>query len=248
MQMQGNTILVAGGARGIGRGLAEQLCWLGNEVIVLDEEPHQAQAAAGATPGMCAVTLDVADPWRVAAFCEQVAGSCPGLNVLVNITIALPVRHLPGLGALLQGDDTHARAQARQLGIQHLTGALLAHFRRRGRGSVMNVSVGPVLGPPPVRRSDFDAGGRACAVSVTKRWARACIEVTDVGVAPSAGAADAALLRPGLSRVQWLSSLAHLLAEGLQEDAAIARLRTLGDVPRPVARETRREALAGVDS
>jgi uncharacterized oxidoreductase len=248
MQMQGNTILMAGGTRGIGRGLAEQLCRLGNEVIVFDDEPHQAQAAARAAPGMRAVALDLADPWSVAGFCEQVAGTCPALNVLVNITIALPVRHLPGLGALLQGDDTHERAQARQLGIQHLTGALLAHFRRRGRGSVMNVSVGPVLGPPPVRRPDFDGGGRACAVSVTKRWARACIEVTDVGVAPSAAAADAAVPRPGLSRVQWLSSVAHLLAQGLHEDAAIARLRALGDAPRPVAREGRREALATADS
>ena len=247
MQMQGNTILVAGGTRGIGRGLAELLCRMGNEVLVFDSEPRQAQAAAPAVPGMRAVELDLDDPWSVAGFCEQVAATCPALNLLVNIEIAFPVRQLPGMGALLDGDDTHERAQARQLGIQHLTGALLSHFRRRGCGSVMNLSVGPVLGLAPARRSDVDGGARACAVSVTKRWARAAIEVADVGVASPAGTLNAGVRAPAMPRTQWLSTVAHLLAEGLQEDAAVERLRALCPVLQPAARESRREALAATE-
>jgi len=247
MQMQRNTILVAGGTRGIGRGLAELLCRMGNEVLVFDSEPRQAQATARATPGIRVVTLDLADPWSVAGFCEQVAATCPGLNVLVNIAIAFPVRQLPGLESLLHGDDTHQKAQALELGTQHLTGALLTHFRRRGRGSLMNVSVGPVLGPPRSRRLELDGAARTCAVSVTKRWARASIELTDVGVAAPAGALDAAARGPAMWSAQWLSSVAHLLAEGLQEDAALDRLRALCPVPEPAAREGRREALAAAD-
>lgn len=244
MQMQGNTILVAGGTRGIGRALAELLCRMGNEVLVFDSEPRQVQAASRTLPGLRAVELRLDDPWSVAGFCEQVAATCPALNLLVNIDIAFPVRQLPGMGALLAGDDTHERARARQLGIRHLTGALLSHFRRRGCGSVMNVAVGPVLGLPPAHRPDAEGGARACAVSVTKRWARATIEVTDVGVAPPAGAPDAAARGPAMSRIQWLTSVAHLLAEGLQEDAAVARLGALCPVLQPVARESRHEALA----
>ncbi|MDR7298947.1 putative oxidoreductase [Pelomonas aquatica] len=244
MQMQGNTILVAGGTRGIGRALAGLLCRMGNEVLVFDSEPRRAQAAARAVPGLRAVELCLEDPWSVAGFCEQLAATCPALNLLVNIDIAFPVRQLPGMGALLAGDDTHERAQARRLGIQHLTGALLSHFRRRGCGSVMNVSVGPVLGLPPARRPDAEGGARACAVSVTKRWARAAIEVTDVGVASPAGTPDAAVRAPAMSRVQWLSSVAHLLAEGLQEDAAVARLGALCPALQPATRESRREAQA----
>lgn len=243
MQMQGNTILVSGGTHGIGRSFAELLCRMGNEVLVFDSDPGQALATARAVPGMRAVALDVADPWSVAGFSEQLAATCPALNLLVNIAIAFPVRQLPGLGALLGGDDTHERAEARQLGIQHLTGALQGHFRRRGRGAVMNVSVGPVLGLPPARRPDADVGARACALSVTKRWARACIEVTEVGVATPDEALHANVRGPGMSQVQWLTSLAHLLAEGLQEDAAVERLRALRPVPRPAARESQREVL-----
>ncbi|RZL32440.1 MAG: SDR family NAD(P)-dependent oxidoreductase [Rubrivivax sp.] len=247
MQMQGNTILVAGGTRGIGRGLAELLRRMGNEVLVFDSEPGQAQAAARAVTGMRAVELDLGDPWHVAGFCEQVAATCPSLNLLVNIEIAFPVWQLPGMGALLEGDDTHEKAHARRLGIQHLTGALLGHFRRRGCGSVMNVSVGPALGPTPPRGLDVESGTRAFAVSVTRRWARAAIAVTDVGVAPPAGtveAVDAAVRGPAMSRIQWLSRVADLLAEGLQEDAAVERLRALWPLAQPAVRENRRETLA----
>lgn len=230
MQMQGHTILVAGGARGIGRGLAELLCRLGNEVLIFDAEPRAAQAAARAHPGLRAVELDLADPWSVAGFAEQVAASCPGLNMLVNVSIAFPVRHLPGLEALLDGDDTHQQLEAYRLGLQHLTGALLPHFRKRAHSSVLNVSVGPVLAPMPARRGaapalpGIEGAAHACVMSARKRWASACIEVVDIAV-PSR--AERVGLAHGLPRAQFLSRLAQLLAEGLHEEAALERLRAL---------------------
>lgn len=249
MMMQGNTILVAGGARGIGRGLAELLCRLGNEVLIFDTGPGAARTVASAHPGMRAVDLDLADPWSVAAFSEQVAATCPGLNMLVNISIAFPVKHLPGLQALLEDDDSHEKLEAHRLGIQHLTSALMPHFRKRTHSSVLNVSAGPMLLPQgsswDERRETriADSGVPACSMTVRKRWACSCIDVMDIALPSRAERIDLeqAVQPQGPPRAELLSSVAHVLAEGLQEAAALARLEALW--PRPAVRQTRDDDL-----
>jgi uncharacterized oxidoreductase len=251
MTMQGNTILVAGGTRGIGRGLAELLCRLGNEVILFGSEPGAAQAIARTNPRMRAIDLDLANPWGVASFCEQVAANLPGLNMLVNISIAFPVRDLPGLHALLDDDDSGEQLEAHQLGMQQLTGALLPHFRKRAHSSILNVAAGPALALPNARR-----GGRmeglanatglpGCTMSVRKRWASACIEVIDVALPSRAQrvSPDHSPPSPGMPRAEFVSSVAHLLAEGLHEAAALSRLQALWPRAKPAERKTRDDDL-----
>ena len=247
MKMQGNTILIAGGASGIGRGLAELLCRLGNEVIVFDATPGAAEALARSHAGMKAVDLDLSCPWAVAGFAEQVGATHPGLNMLVNVAIAFPVRHLPGLHALLDDDDTPQRQEAYRLGVQQLTGTLLPRFRQQACGAVMNVSVGPALLPSnsspglPTMRDAMDGGIQACAVSVRKRWASATIEVINVS-SPARGQGAG-----GVPLAEFVSNVAHLLAEGLHEETAIARLRSMWPATRPAVRQARDDLVSEVD-
>lgn len=232
MRMQGNTILVAGGAAGIGRGLAELLGRLGNEVLVFG-----APAGSAMPDGLRAVDLDLADPWSVAAFSEQVAATCPGLNLLVDIAIAFPVRYLPGMQALLRDDETHEQLEAHRLGMQHLTGALLPHFRKRSASAVMRVSVGPALVPGALPARPFVEGSApACAMSVRKRWASACIEVVDIAVPSRAEPSSAD--HGDVSRGVFMSGVTALLAEGLHEEAALARLQSLWPLRARAVRET----------
>lgn len=248
MKMQGHTILVAGGVRGIGRGLAELLHRLGNEVLVFGGDPGAAEAVARANPGMRAVELALSDPWSVAGFAERVTAVCPGLNMLVNISIAFPVKDLPGLGALLD-DDPHEALEAQRLGIQHLTGALMPHLRKRSHSSVMNLAVGPAFAPPPPALADIaarpatDGGVHACTLSVRTRRASTRVEVVDVALPSWAERAGREPASPAMSRVEFVASVANLLAGPLHEEAVVARLRSLCPAPRPVARETRDDGL-----
>jgi len=246
MKMQGNTILVAGGAGGIGRGLAELLHRLGNEVIVFGA-PGQVHDG----PGLRVVDIDLTDPWSVTAFAEQVAATCPELNMLVDISIAFPVKYLPGMQALLDEDETHEKLEAHRLGMQHLAGTLLPHFRKRTHSSVMRLSVRPAFVPldaqlgGPSAWPVLEGGAHVCALSVRKRWANANIEVVDIAVPSRAErmSPEFAAGPQGVPRVEFISSVAHLLAEGLHEATALSRLRSLWPASQPVARRTRDDDL-----
>lgn len=233
MDMQGNTILVTGGSSGIGLALAELLHRLGNEVLVPDGPP---------APGLRCVDLDLSDPWSVAGFSERMAANCPGLNMLVNVAVCFPARQLPGMRALLHDDRTAETLEARRLGLQHLTGALLPHWRKRAHGSVMNICVSSAWGPPqgrPAALQATQAGTHAFAMTVSRRQVSACIDVMDVARGAAAGRMPSAAAARGLPRAQFIACVARLLAEGLHEAVLAERLRALWPAPRPVARPGR---------
>jgi len=83
MKLTGNTILITGGSRGIGRAFAEALHDRGNQVIITGRDPALLEDICAQRPGMTGLPLELGDPASLAQVAEVVHARFPSLNVLM---------------------------------------------------------------------------------------------------------------------------------------------------------------------
>jgi uncharacterized oxidoreductase len=145
MNLTGNTILITGGGSGIGRGLAEELHKLGNQVVIAGRRKQVLDETTDVNPGMKSLTLDIESSAAIRSFAAQVAADFPSLNVLVNNAgIMRPEKLLAEQTDLA---DAEATVAANLLGPIRLTAALLPLLRKQPRSTIMNVSSGLAFVP-----------------------------------------------------------------------------------------------------
>src|SRR6266849_187006 len=88
--LDGKTVLVTGGATGIGRIIAEALVRAGADIIIASRKAKACEECAAALNGMGArgsafgIAGDVGNEGGVSALAEQVAHRFPRLSILVN--------------------------------------------------------------------------------------------------------------------------------------------------------------------
>jgi uncharacterized oxidoreductase len=140
MNITHNTILITGGASGIGRGLAEAFHALGNQVIIAGRRRKSLDETTAANPGMKSAALDIDDPANIRAFGVRMARDFPALNVVIhNAGIMRPENVLSQTDDLA---DAEATITTNLLGPLRLTAALLPLLRRQPRSTIMTVSSG----------------------------------------------------------------------------------------------------------
>lgn len=84
MDLSGNTVLITGGATGIGRAIAERFSAAGSRVIVCGRRAERLSELAKSSPGIETVVADVALASERESLAERVQRDFPSLNVLVN--------------------------------------------------------------------------------------------------------------------------------------------------------------------
>ena len=72
MKLTGNTILITGGASGIGYELTKQLTALGNTILITGRDQAKLDRAKVAFPKIHTFQSDVSDPKAIAALYEKV--------------------------------------------------------------------------------------------------------------------------------------------------------------------------------
>lgn len=144
MQMTHNTILITGGASGIGRAMAEAFHALGNKVIIAGRRQALLAEVTAANPGMVSRVLDIANASDVALFAEAVMRDHPALNVVIHnagMMVGEDVQELSTASTqtLAKAEDTIA---TNLLGPIRLNAVLLPLLLKQPKAAVMTVSSG----------------------------------------------------------------------------------------------------------
>lgn len=145
MRMSGRTVLVTGGATGIGLALARALLQLGNEVLVCGRRAHRLEEARAANPGLHVRVADVSDPESRHDLLAWVRSEFPEMDLLVNNA---GIQHLFSFSG---GAEELARAEeevaTNLLAPIHLTSLFLPVLAGQPEAAVVNVSSGLAFVP-----------------------------------------------------------------------------------------------------
>lgn len=140
MLLSGNTILITGGATGIGFSLAEQLIALGNEVIICGRREERLNEAKAKLPKLTTRVCDVGKEEERLALYEWVTNEYKTLNILIN-------------NAGIQRDvdflnmDKDWSYYAEEITINmeapiHLSALFIPHLQQQENAAIINVSSG----------------------------------------------------------------------------------------------------------
>ena len=143
MQLRDNTILITGGGRGIGRGLAEAFQAEGNQVIIAGRGKKALEETVSANPGMKAAVVDMTDSDSILRLAEQMKRDYPALNVVILNAGIMRTESVQSGGL----DDAEAIVATNLLGPIRLTAALLPMLLSKPRAAIMTVSSGLAFVP-----------------------------------------------------------------------------------------------------
>ncbi|KJY45149.1 short-chain dehydrogenase, partial [Streptomyces sp. NRRL S-444] len=167
MELDGRVVVVTGGTRGVGAGIARSFLEAGAQVVVCARRPPpEAVCAGGRTASFTA--LDLRDPAAVQEFFDALGRRYGRLDCLVNNAGGTPYRLLGEGGA-----QRHARVVELNL-VAPMTASLAAYpLLREAHGSV--VMIGSVSGTRPspgtAAYGAAKAGLESLARSMAVEWA-----------------------------------------------------------------------------
>ncbi|MFE4858333.1 SDR family oxidoreductase [Streptomyces sp. NPDC056670] len=167
MELAGKAVVVTGGTRGVGAGIARAFLAAGADVVVCARRPPDEPVELGGRQAEFR-PLDLREPDAVRDFFAGVAADYGRLDVLVNNAGGTPYRPLDEGGA-----ERHARVVELNL-VAPLTASLAARAQLRAtRGSV--VMIGSVSGARPspgtAAYGAAKAGLESLARSMAVEWA-----------------------------------------------------------------------------
>lgn len=143
LKLVGSTILITGGATGIGLSLATRLSET-NQVIICGRSEEALAQAQAKTPSLVTRVCDLTDSESRLALIRWLEISYPGLNVLINNAGVQTRRDFAtdaGVGSIDQEIAINFAAPI------HFIAALLPILRRQSEASIVNVTSGLAFSP-----------------------------------------------------------------------------------------------------
>jgi Short-chain dehydrogenase involved in D-alanine esterification of lipoteichoic acid and wall teichoic acid (D-alanine transfer protein) len=193
MKMFGNTILLTGGASGIGLALAKRFLERDNEVIICGRREDRLAEVREEFPGIHTRVCDVSEADLRAELAYWVVSEFPALNILVNNA---GIQRRIDLTATEDWNETRSEIAINLEAPIHLTQLLYPHLATTNDAAIMNVTSG--LSFTPLANVPVYCATKAALHSFTLslRWQLKETEINVVEIIPPA--VDTDLQAPGL--------------------------------------------------
>ena len=140
--LAGRTAIVTGGAKGIGRAIADGFARAGANLVIADLA--EAEESATRYPDGVGVTVDVSDPEQVQAMADTAMGTFGRIDILVNnagIYTTLPMRPFEEIPL----EEWSRVLEVNVIGSALACRAVAPHMRAGGGGRILNISSGTVF-------------------------------------------------------------------------------------------------------
>jgi uncharacterized oxidoreductase len=148
MKLKSNTILITGGASGIGYELTKQLTALGNTILITGRDQAKMDRAKAAFPKLHTFRSDVSDPEAIAALYEKVTQQFPELNILINNAgIMRKINVHDKAGSV---EDITREIEVNLSGPIRMVKQFLPHLKTKPEAAILNVSSGLAFVPLPI--------------------------------------------------------------------------------------------------
>ena len=182
MKLCGNTILITGGATGIGYALAEQFLARGNTVLLCGRREDRLKEVQKEHPEFIIKVCDVTNEQDREALFTWVSKEFPALNVLVNNAgIQRDIDILKGMGDLLTGESEISVNLTAPI---HLTARFVPFLLKQRAAAIINVSSGLALRPESAARMPIytatKAGLHAFSISLRGQLMDSPVEVIEL--------------------------------------------------------------------
>lgn len=138
MRLHDNTVLITGGASGIGLAFATKLLALNNQVLICGRGHEKLTAATRAHPGLIALRCDLTDRGEIATLVDTINTTYPKLSLLINNAgIQLRYRFTDGAD---HAHDIDTEMDVNFTSHVRLINALLPVLARQTAAAIVNVS------------------------------------------------------------------------------------------------------------
>ena len=144
MEFKANTVLITGGASGIGLALAERFIQAGSSVIICGRREDKLKEAQSKYPQLHIRVCNVANPAERKALFTWVTEKYPGLNILVNnagIQQRIQLQQKPAWETL--GEEMAINLEA----PIHLSTLFIPHLLQKERPAIINITSGLAFVP-----------------------------------------------------------------------------------------------------
>lgn len=145
MKATGNTILITGGATGIGLSLAEYFVNVGNEVVICSRRDSRLKDAKKKIPQIHIIQCDVSVDKQRESLVQRVKDEFKNLNVLINNAgIQRRIDLTGGIEDLLNGED---EIRTNLVAPIHLAALFIPFLREKTEAAIINVTSGLAFAP-----------------------------------------------------------------------------------------------------